>query len=90
MQAQAAEFEQELSVRVSELKASTLLKETAAREKEQLEVRHTEKFQVGFLLLIGGVFTYFLFSFLLVLLLRFLFACHVNRPNERSDEVTNR
>lgn len=45
-QAQAAEYDRQLAEHVAELKASYLRTEAANREREQLEARHQERFQV--------------------------------------------
>lgn len=45
-QAQAAEYERQLSEHVAELKASLLKTQAANREKELLDARHKERFQV--------------------------------------------
>lgn len=45
-QAQAAEFERQLSEKVAEIKASALEMEAKVREREVLEARHAEKVQV--------------------------------------------
>ena len=45
-QAQAAEYERQLSEHVAELKASLLKTQAASREKELLDARHKERFQV--------------------------------------------
>lgn len=45
-QAQAAEYDRKLAEHVAELKTSYLKTKAANREREKLEARHRERFQV--------------------------------------------